>query len=51
MASVAPTMITVKEGEKIIGEGEIVSEEHLVKLQALGPPAPNFLTSVMGIFC
>ncbi|HPZ43860.1 MAG TPA: HDIG domain-containing protein [Bacillota bacterium] len=51
MASVAPTMITVKEGEKIIGEGEIVSEEHLVKLQALGLTRTKLpWTSVMGIF-
>ncbi|MFX4263397.1 HD family phosphohydrolase [Pelotomaculum propionicicum] len=51
MASVLPTMISVKEGEKLIGEGEIVTEEQYVKLQALGlirekPP----LTSVLGIF-
>lgn len=51
MASVPPTMISVKEGEKIIGEGEIVTEEHLAKLQALGLtrqrlPFPSFL----GIF-
>lgn len=51
IASVPPTMITVKEGEKLIGEGEIVTEEHLVKLQALGlirekPP----ISSILGIF-
>lgn len=51
IASVAPTMISVQEGEKLIGEGEILTEEHFVKLQALGlirekPP----LTSVLGIF-
>lgn len=51
MAAVPPNMISVKEGEKLIGEGEIVTEEHYVKLQALGlirekPP----LTTVLGIF-
>jgi putative nucleotidyltransferase with HDIG domain len=50
MALVAPTMISVKESEKIIGEGEIVTEEHLAKLQALGLTRTKLpWTSVMGI--
>jgi putative nucleotidyltransferase with HDIG domain len=50
MALVAPTMISVKESEKIIGEGEIVAEEHLAKLQALGLTRTKLpWTSVMGI--
>jgi putative nucleotidyltransferase with HDIG domain len=50
MAAVPPTMITVKEGEKLIGEGEIVTEEQFVKLQALGliQQKPPF-TAVLGI--
>jgi hypothetical protein len=50
MAAVPPTMITVKEGEKVIGEGEIVTEEQFVKLQALGliQQKPPF-SSVLGI--
>jgi putative nucleotidyltransferase with HDIG domain len=51
MASVPPTMISVKEGEKIIGEGEIVTEEHMVKLQALGLTRQRLPFSViLGIF-
>ncbi len=51
MASVPPTMISVKEGEKIIGEGEIVTEEHLVKLQALGLTRQRLpLPVILGIF-
>ncbi len=50
MAAVPPTMISVKEGEKIIGEGEIVTEEHLAKLQALGLTRPKLpVTSILGI--
>jgi putative nucleotidyltransferase with HDIG domain len=50
MAAVPPTMITVREGEKVIGEGEIVTEEQFVKLQALGliQQKPPF-SSVLGI--
>ena len=36
MDAVLPVMVTVQEGEKIIGEGEIITEEHLDKLQARG---------------
>jgi putative nucleotidyltransferase with HDIG domain len=51
MDMVVPTMITVKEGEKIIGEGEIVTAEHLVKLQALGMTQPKLpWTSILGNF-
>jgi putative nucleotidyltransferase with HDIG domain len=51
MASVPPTMISVKEGEKLIGEGEIVTEEHYIKLQALGLIREKpLLTTVLGIF-
>lgn len=51
MDAVAPTMISVKEGEKLIGEGEIVTEEQFAKLQALGltREKPPF-TSILGIF-
>ncbi|ACV63821.1 7TM receptor with intracellular metal dependent phosphohydrolase [Desulfofarcimen acetoxidans DSM 771] len=34
--SVSPIIIGVKEGEKIIGEGEIVTDQHMAKLEALG---------------
>ncbi len=34
--AVPPVMVSIKEGEKIIGEGEIVTEEHIAKLEALG---------------
>ncbi|MDD4238117.1 MAG: HDIG domain-containing protein [Desulfotomaculaceae bacterium] len=51
MALIPPTMVSVKEGEKIIGEGEIVTEDHLVKLQALGLTRPNLpWTSILGVF-
>jgi putative nucleotidyltransferase with HDIG domain len=51
MAAVPPTMISVKEGEKVIGEGEIVTEEQFAKLQALGliQQKPPF-TSIIGVF-
>jgi membrane-associated HD superfamily phosphohydrolase len=41
MSRIPPTMVSVKEGEKIIGEGEIVTEDHLIKLQALGLTRPK----------
>jgi putative nucleotidyltransferase with HDIG domain len=51
MALIPPTMVSVKQGEKIIGEGEIVTEDHLVKLQALGLTRPEQpWTSILGIF-
>lgn len=51
MAAVPPALLSVKEGEKLIGEGEIITEEHLVKLQALGlvREKPQF-TSILGVF-
>ncbi|MDF9409281.1 MAG: hypothetical protein A4E52_01243 [Pelotomaculum sp. PtaB.Bin013] len=50
MASVSPVMVSIKEGEKIIGEGEILTEEHLAKLQALGLNRPKLhMTSVIGV--
>lgn len=50
MAAVPPAMISVKEGEKLIGEGEIITEGHLVKLQSLGlvREKPQFV-SILGI--
>jgi len=36
MDQVPPVLITLKKGQRIIGEGEIVTEEHLVKLEAAG---------------
>lgn len=51
MELIVPTMITVKESEKIIGEGEIVTEEHMAKLQALGITRAKLpWTSVVGVF-
>jgi len=34
--TVPPIMVTIKERENIIGVGEIVTEEHIAKLEALG---------------
>lgn len=34
--AVTPVRVTVKQGEKIIGEGEIVTQDHIAKLEALG---------------
>ena len=42
MALVAPTMISVKESEKIIGEGEIVTEDTWPSFKPWASPAPNF---------
>ncbi|MDD4170158.1 MAG: HDIG domain-containing protein [Desulfotomaculaceae bacterium] len=49
-SAAVPTVIaSVKEGEKIIGEGEILTEEHLAKLQALGLIGSKLVfTSVLG---
>lgn len=50
MAAVPPVMVMVKEGEKIIGEGEIVTEGQLAKLHALGLTRERLpLASVIGI--
>ncbi|MDD3653391.1 MAG: HDIG domain-containing protein, partial [Desulfotomaculaceae bacterium] len=49
MAAVPTVIVSVKEGEKIIGEGEILTEEHLAKLQALGLIRTKLVfTSVLG---
>ncbi|HOV79712.1 MAG TPA: HDIG domain-containing protein [Bacillota bacterium] len=51
MAAVQPVMVSVKEGEKIIGEGEIVTEDHLARLQALGVTRQKLpVSSLAGIF-
>lgn len=51
MALIPPTMVSVKEGEKIVGEGEIVTEDHLLKLQALGLTRPKLpWTAILGVF-
>ncbi|RJX17287.1 MAG: HDIG domain-containing protein [Desulforudis sp.] len=50
MDQVPPVQVTVKKEEKVIGEGEIVTAEHLAKLQALGllqQPLP--FKSVIGV--
>lgn len=36
MEAVQPVQITVRTGEKIIGEGEVVTREHIAKLKATG---------------
>lgn len=41
MEAVPPVMVSVKEGEKIIGEGEIVTHEHMTKLEAFGLTGPR----------
>ncbi|MCG8403379.1 MAG: HDIG domain-containing protein, partial [Firmicutes bacterium] len=44
-AEVPPVMVTVKQDERIIGEGEIVTEEHLAKLDALELTRPTMPVS------
>ncbi|KAF1084077.1 phosphodiesterase [Sporotomaculum syntrophicum] len=47
--TVPPMMVTIKEGEKIIGVGEIVTEEHIAKLEALGLSRPILpVSSIVG---
>jgi putative nucleotidyltransferase with HDIG domain len=47
--TVPPVMVTIKEGEKIIGVGEIVTEEHIAKLEALGLSRPILpVSSIIG---
>ncbi len=41
MDAVPPVMVSIKENEKIIGEGEIVTEDHMAKLAALGLTGPS----------
>lgn len=43
--SVPPVQRSIQEKEKIIGEGEIVTEEHIVKLEALGLIRPGMAVS------
>lgn len=52
MDAVPPVMVSIKKGEKVIGEGEIVTEEHMNKLAALGlthpsPPVKSILGSAL----
>lgn len=48
---VAPVMTSVKQNEIIIREGEIVTEEHLMKLEALGLlKTSNSAIAVVGLF-
>lgn len=47
--AVSPVMVTIKEREKIIGVGEIVTEEHIAKLEALGLSRPILpVSSILG---
>jgi hypothetical protein len=47
--AVPPVMVSIKEREKIIGEGEIVTEEHIAKLEALGLSRPILpVSSILG---
>jgi putative nucleotidyltransferase with HDIG domain len=49
--AVEPVKITVRTGEKIIGEGEVVTQEHIAKLQAVGLYHSRLpLGTVLGIF-
>lgn len=46
---VPPVMVTIKDTEKIIGVGEIVTEEHMAKLEALGLYRPALpISSILG---
>ncbi|MGO0123492.1 HD family phosphohydrolase [Desulfothermobacter acidiphilus] len=46
--AVPPVMVTIRPGEKIIGEGEVVTPEHIAKLKAVGlyHSRPSFGTLV-----
>ena len=47
--AVTPMMVTIKEGEKVIGVGEIVTEEHITKLEELGLSRPTLpISSIIG---
>ncbi len=47
--AVPPVMVTIKEREKIIGVGEIVTKEHIAKLEALGLSRPILpVSSILG---
>lgn len=43
MNSVAPVRVTVQKGEKIVGEGEIITEEILMKMENLGLLRPYYM--------
>jgi len=48
--AVTPIRVTVQQGEKIIGEGDIVSAHHIQKLEALGLlKAKGSLSAVIGL--
>lgn len=50
MEGVAPVRVSVQNGEKIIGEGEIATPDHIQKLEALGLlKAPVPVSAVLGL--
>ncbi len=50
MEAVAPVRVAVQRGEKIIGEGDIATPDHIQKLEALGLlKAPVPVSAVIGI--
>ncbi|MHB9093213.1 MAG: HD family phosphohydrolase [Eubacteriales bacterium] len=50
MEAVAPVRVAVQRGEKIIGEGDIATPDHIQKLEALGLlKAPVPVSAVLGI--
>ncbi|MCL6560838.1 MAG: phosphohydrolase, partial [Firmicutes bacterium] len=51
MEAVPPVEVTVRTGEKIIGEGEVVTPEHIAKLKAAGLYHSRLpLGGVLGVF-
>lgn len=46
-AEVAPVQVTIRQGEKIVGDGEIVTEEDIEALQKLGLLRPEATWSVL----
>ncbi|WP_077177140.1 HD family phosphohydrolase [Carboxydothermus pertinax] len=50
--AVPKVWVSVKQNQKIIGEGEIVTPEHLAKLEALGllKPKPSFRNFIGAVF-
>ncbi|MEW6182891.1 MAG: HDIG domain-containing metalloprotein [Bacillota bacterium] len=50
MDAVQPVEITVRTGEKIIGEGEVVTQEHIAKLKAAGLYQSTFrVGAILGV--
>ena len=48
--AVAPVMVAIQRGEKVIGEGDIATSDHIQKLEALGLlKAPVPVSAVIGI--